>query len=473
MNQALRRLLGFAMVSGIVLSTVGCFHFGPSDDRFDQVSVALQASASSVPGGPGVPDAGIGGIYPATRFDPEVPQTVEQLVELGLSENPEIREAEFRVESLSHKPVQEMYLPDPTLGTITQISQVQTAAGQQDFSMSLSQKYVRQNKRMTRAEIANNELDAARARLEAARQKVTEQIRNTYYELVFIRDALTILRSDQKQLQVIEQIVDKRFRVLKNVTQQEWLQIQVALSKLRSEIDDYEKIHGMLQSKMARLIHAAPGTQITPANDLDPAELQIEFEELLRLVADSNPELHAQLFEIQQARNAEALAELEHQPDFVLGMNWISTANNGISPVANGNDAFMLSIGMNLPVYRNRIDEKIRQAQTNTLAGMQKYERLKDEKASSVTDLVVQYKTDSANLKLFQEDIIPKQKLTLEQSLRNYEVGSTDYLQMIDNWRKLLQYQIAEKRLQANLQKSLATLAREVGASSLSDLKPE
>jgi hypothetical protein len=35
---------------------------------------------------------------------------------------------------------------------------------------------------------------------------------------------------------------------------------------------------------------------------------------------------------------------------------------------------------------------------------------------------------------------------------------------MIDNWRQLLRYQIGEKRLEAQLRQSLASLARAIGS---------
>ena len=50
-----------------------------------------------------------------------------------------------------------------------------------------------------------------------------------------------------------------------------------------------------------------------------------------------------------------------------------------------------------------------------------------------------------------------------------YEVGKTDFLQLIDNWRQLLRFQIAYERLESQLQQTLASLERVVGEQ----LQPE
>ena len=444
-----------------VALNVGCTYRGPHDARFHEVSSQVDYSGAY---------DDVSTSFSEQNPDLSSPQSVENLISIALTSNPEIEEAKLTVEALSHRPAQAFSLPDPTLGTTTHLSPVQTAAGQQEFAISASQKFVRQNKRFTKVQIAENELDVARAKLSAIEQKVVSQVKNAFFELGFIQQTIAIMESDRKQLELIDAIIDKRFRVLKDVTQQETLQIQVAASKLSSEIDDFRRVQQSLQAKLARLIHAAPGTQIVAEVSDDQVELKIEFDRLLQQAITQKPELHAQLFEIQKNRNSAMLAELGHQPDFNFGLNWIMTSGNGISPVANGRDAVLLTVGMNLPVYRDRIDSSVRESQVKTLASVKKYERLKDETAESITDLFVKFDITNKNLQLFQNDIIPKQKLTLDQSLKNYEVGKTDYLQMIDNWRKLLQFQIMEKRFQFDLKKTIAELEREIGIIDITEL---
>jgi outer membrane protein TolC len=257
------------------------------------------------------------------------------------------------------------------------------------------------------------------------------------------------------------------YRVKREVTQQDVLQVQVALSRLDSELINFHQQKESAQAKLARLLHVSPETKPEAMDSLPPEQTVQDIQRFYELAIEARPELHAQLATIEKDRRSACLAELNNYPDLTLGFNWIATSGDGISPVANGDDAFMLTLGMNLPVYKKRIDAGVREAQTRALSNARKYDRLKDEAMEGVADLFAKIKGQQENLRLFRNDIIPKQKLTLEQSIDDYQVGKVDFLQMIDNWRQLLRFHIAEKRFETDLQQTMAALARQVGSFEL------
>jgi outer membrane protein TolC len=395
------------------------------------------------------------------------PHSVEEYLQLGLTQNPEIQEARLMVESLAYRVPQAASLPDPLLGATAFPSSVQTAAGQQDFALSMNQKVPWRGKLATRASVAEQEVNSARANLAAVELKVAEQIKTTYFQLYFFQQAIAITQDDQQQLELIGEVVEQMYRVKREVTQQDVLQAQVALAQLDSELANLQQQKESAQAKLARLLHLSPETKPEAFDHLPPEQAVQDIQQFYELAIEARPELHAQLSAIEKDRKSACLAELENYPDLTFGFNWIATSSNGISPVANGDDAFMLTLGMNLPVYKKRIDAGVREAQTRALANTRKYDRLKDETMESVADLFAKIKSQQENLRLFRNDIIPKQKLTLEQSIDDYQVGKVDFLQLIENWRTLLRFHIAEKRFETDLQQSMAALARQIGSFQL------
>lgn len=395
------------------------------------------------------------------------PHTVDTYVEFGLRQNSEIQEARLRIESLANRVPQAASLADPMLGATAFPSPVQTAAGQQDFALSMSQKLPARGKLATRAAMAEEEVNVARAQLAEVELKVVEQIKNAYFQLYFVQQAIKITEEDRERLKLIEGVVDRMYQVQKKVTQQDILQVQVALSQIDAELVQFRQQKKSAQAKLARLLHISPETDLEAQDEMPGDWALNDIEYLYETAIQSSPDLHAQLATIQRNRHAVSLADLENRPDLTLGFNWIATSSDGISPVANGNDAFMLTMGMNLPVYRKRIDAGVREAETRTLADARKYDRLKDETMESIADLFAKIQSIQETLRLFQDEIIPKQKLTLDQSIEDYSVGKVDFLQMIDNWRKLLRFHIQEKRLESELQQVLASLTRELGMFQL------
>ncbi|MFT7641698.1 MAG: cobalt-zinc-cadmium efflux system outer membrane protein, partial [Pirellulaceae bacterium] len=182
----------------------------------------------------------------------------------------------------------------------------------------------------------------------------------------------------------------------------------------------------------------------------------------------ARPELHAQLAAIERDQRAVALARLDYKPDVTLGLSWVDVASGGISPVANGRDSVLLSAGVNLPIYQKRLNSSVRSAEAKAVASAREYDSLRDGTLEQVTDLFAQAQSHQELLTLFHEDILPKARQTLQVSSRAYNVGEVDFLQLIDNWRQLLRYEINYRRLDATLRQTLAELERVVGGQEFS-----
>lgn len=450
---------------GCIGLSVACLSIGcrtgqsVSDQRFQGLSTDLSASISHAgitqPSGNPVVDVLVG------------PNAVETYIDYGLRQNSEIQEARLRIETMANRVPQAASLADPMLGATVFPSPVQTAAGEQEFALSLNQKLPARGKLSSRSAMAEEEVNVARAQLAEIELRVVEQIKIAYYELYFIQQAIKITEEDRDRLKMIEGVVEQVYQVKNTVTQQDILQVQVALSQIDAELVQFRQQKKSTQAKLAKLLHVSPETELAAIDQLPPSGSSESLEQLYEIAIQSNPELHAQLSAIKRDRHAVDLAQLENRPDMTVGFNWVATSSEGISPVANGNDALMLTLGVNLPVYRKRIDAGVREAETRALADAKKYDRIRDETMEGIADVFAKTQSIQETLDLFQSEIIPKQKLSLEQSIEDYSVGKVDFLQMIENWRKLLRFHIQERRLESELYQSNASLSRELGRFSL------
>ena len=122
-----------------------------------------------------------------------------------------------------------------------------------------------------------------------------------------------------------------------------------------------------------------------------------------------------------------------------------------------------VNAAMTLPVYRKRLDSAVRSAEAKAVATARHYDSLRDATLQQVTDLFSQARSQQELLTLFEQDILPRSRQTLEVSARAYNVGETDFLQLVDNWRQLLRHEIGYHRLTASLRQTVARLERVVG----------
>jgi outer membrane protein TolC len=217
------------------------------------------------------------------------------------------------------------------------------------------------------------------------------------------------------------------------------------------------------QARLARVLHVAPHSKLLALDRLPPEQVPRDLERLQQQAVAARPELHAQLAAIQRDRQAVELARLDYKPDMTLGFAWIDVSNAGVSPVSNGRDVFLLTTGVNLPIYTKRLDSSVRSAEAKAVSTAREYDAIRDGTLESVTDLFSQARSQQELLILFEEDILPKARQTLDVSSRAYNVGEVDFLQLIDNWRQLLRYEVNYRRLEASLRQTLAELERVVG----------
>ena len=285
---------------------------------------------------------------------------------------------------------------------------------------------------------------------------------DAYYELYFIQQAIRITQDNHKLLRDFVRIADSKYQTGK-ANQQDVLRAQVEVSNLDNQLIRLRQQLDSSQAKLARLLHVSPDTPVRALDQPPQEQIPQDLQRLYQQAIAGRPELHAQLAAIQRDRRNVDLARLEYYPDLTAGVTWIGTSAAGLSPVANGDDPLLLAFSVNLPIYHQRLDAGVREAESRVVASARQYDSLRDRTAESVKDLYTQATSQYELVKLFRDDILPKSEQTLEVSQAAYQVGDVDFLQLIDNWQQLLRFQIAYHRLESQLQQTLAMLERMIG----------
>ena len=402
------------------------------------------------------------GAVPPVAHDLGGSHPVEVYISYALSQNPDIEAARKRVDVAAYRVPQAASLQDPMFGVTAFPEPVQTAAGQQEVSLTTSQRLPWFGKLATRAAAAESNTNVARAQLAAVELEVIEQVKRTYYELYFIQKTIRITEDNRSIMLDFVQIADSKYRTGK-ASQQDVLRAQVEVFDLDNKLIRLRQQIDSSQAKLARLLHISPDTPVRALEQTPGEQIPQDLERLYQQAIRDQPQLHAQLAAVQRDRRKVDLARLEYFPDLTAGVTWIGVSAAGLSPVADGEDSLLLGFSVNVPIYRKRLDAGVREAESRVVASTRQYDSLRDRTAESVKDLYTRATSQYDLVKLFWHDIIPKSEQTLEVSQAAYQVGDVDFLTLIDNWEQLLRFQIVHTRLESQLQQTLATLERVVG----------
>ncbi len=394
------------------------------------------------------------------------PQPVEVYVEFALAQNPEIHAARKEVEAAACRVPQAASLDDPTLSVMgfPFVPNVpQTASGRGTVRMSATQEIPWVGKLRARAAAAEAEAEVARRRLATAELEVIEQVKRAYYELYFVQRSIRITTEERRLLDEIVQIAQVKYQT-GEVSQQDVLRAQLELANLENELIRLRQEQASAQAQLARLLHVSPETPLAALERLTDDRGPTDLERLYEQAVASRPELHAQLAMIERDRQNLDLARLGYFPDLALTVDWAEMSRSrAMAPTADGLDDVGIGMMVNVPIYRKRLDASVREAEAQTVASARQYDALRDRTVEQVKDLYARATSQHELIGLFRSEIVPKAEQAFEASLAAYQAGRTDFLQLLDNWRQVLRFQVALARLESQRQQTLATLERLVG----------
>ena len=411
------------------------------------------------------PDAGIPAELPVVG-ELAGRHTVDEYVAFALAQNPRIQAARKRIEARAFRVPQAASLDDPMLGVNGYPFSpyvLQTAGGRSTVNVMAEQKLPWFGKLDARSQAAEAESHVARAELAAAELEVIEQVKRTYYELSFLQAAITITEQSRELLVQISEVADSKYRT-GAVSEQDLLRSQVEVSSINADLIRLRQQMHSSRARLAQLLHISPETELLAVEELPQEQVPQDVERLYRQAIAARPELHAQLAAVRRDRHQVDLARLQYFPDVTIGgmVGGMTTAGS-VSPVADGLAMINIGAQVNVPLYRKKLEAGVREAEAQAVSSAREYDALKDRTEAEIKDLFVQVVSQRDLAELFRRDIVPKAQQTLTVSLSAYRVGETDFLQLIDNWRQLLRFELMLRQIESQLQQSLSTLERVVG----------
>ncbi|HID21265.1 MAG TPA: TolC family protein, partial [Planctomycetaceae bacterium] len=357
-------------------------------------------------------------------------------------------------------------LDDPVLADTFQpiaSHSLQTAAGRTPNLLTLSQRFPWFGKLRLRGEIAEEEVQIALTRLVRAQLKVVEDVKVAYAEVFFAQRAIEVTEHNIELLEDLLSFAEARYRTGQS-SQQDVLRAQVELDRLQDRLIGLRRQLRQAQADLASVLHTSPEADLRAVEQLPVLTVPDQIQALYEAAVACRPELQEQLHAIVLSQRAQELAELQYYPDLTLGFGWQAlTTDEALARSANGNDNIAFLVGVNLPIWYDRLNAAVRQAEYQTMEYARRYDATKDDTFRLIKRLVVQARALDEQARLFRESIVPKAEQTLRVSTADYRVGRVDFEQILDNWTDLLNFQIQLVRLEASLAQTLATLERVIG----------
>lgn len=184
------------------------------------------------------------------------------------------------------------------------------------------------------------------------------------------------------------------------------------------------------------------------------------MEKLYQIALAENPRLEALRRAIDVQRKALELARKDYYPDVALG-GLRDTGRSG--PVMPPMRRRAIMIELNLHIWREKLRAQVEESRSLILKAKQKLESAKDKTLFKLKEAYLIAMTSYEIAKAYAEEIIPQARQALKVSQADYIAGKASFIDWIDNWRRLLEFEIAKYISMSAYEQSIAELELSAG----------
>ncbi|MGE5176768.1 MAG: TolC family protein [Hyphomicrobiales bacterium] len=166
---------------------------------------------------------------------------------------------------------------------------------------------------------------------------------------------------------------------------------------------------------------------------------------------------------MRDARAAEErLAKRANAPEFTFMVRY----DRGM---AEPERRVLFGVGLNVPLWRGRIDARVRAARAAVARADHEADARRDEARAALTEAIARVEESGHERHVIDEGVIPATLRSLSSARSSYEADRGDFLTLLNAERDLAKARLAQYRADANYGKAIADLDRALGTDPVGD----
>jgi outer membrane protein, heavy metal efflux system len=415
---------------------------------------------------------------------------LEELVAEALATHPEVEAARQEVEAARARIPQAGALPDPVLSAglsnLPLSSLDLSSDGMTMVVLGLEQRFPARGLRGAREAAARSEVEVAAARVEVVRWAVVTRLREAYFELLLVDEAVEVHHRTHASLEAFARAAESAYGqglapqrdILR--AQTELAAIHEHLSELRQRRsaalaqvnailgrDSRAPVQPVAPDGLQALLDSDPGPGFLSSSLVAP-ELGGGFPTLAQLqdrALSHRPEVVLVRHRTEAARHREEAAFRDRRPGIALMGEYGARSARS--------DMISLGVSIDLPIFRGRKqDQAVAEAghrrRVEELEGENTLREIRREVADAHADLV----RGRERIILLEEAVIPQAQATVESAQAAYRAGEGDFTTLMQTQAVLFRHEIERAHLAAEVGRQMARLERAMGTELTREEQP-
>lgn len=356
-------------------------------------------------------------------------------------------------------------LPDPQLNYGYFIESIQTRTGPMQQQVALSQQFPWWGLLDARADAATAAASSLWHEYEFARLQLFERVTRAWTAAVDLQSELSLTQDSMQLLEESESIARTAYEA-DRMPHHTLLQLQIELGILEDRIARLRSMvvprHTTLNAAMGR----PPAAKMLLPTHIHDAQSTITLDQARSMLGANHPKLKALDDTIAQYATAARVAELSGLPQWAISISTIDLGDAADPSLTDsGRDPVLASVGLTLPIWRDKYDGAKLEAHANRLEAAANRSALLDRMHAELTEAVFQRDDSIARIKRYTKALLPRAEDAAMVSSSALAAGTGSATDVLDAQRTLLELQRTLEKSRAEAINSEATIATLLGGS--------
>lgn len=368
-------------------------------------------------------------------------QDLIDLQNLAIANNPALQAKYKSYEAIMRQPAQRAGLPDPTIGVGYFISPVETRVGPQKATFSVSQTLPWFGSQSTQEQAGNAMAFEVMQSYNSDVAKIKYDVAKVYFEIYKLEKQIDITQRSIVLLNSRKELTQNKLESGQGGLL-EIIEVDMEVEILKNELARMQDAMLPLETNLNQLVYSDLESIAIPQR-IWTDSISSSMDQILNEVETSNPnlkEIEAKLSTLNLEMKA---SEKQSTPTITLGLNYtVIGERSGYQGEDNGRDALLPTLGVKLPLYRNKHNARTNQKSIEIESVAFQKKDVINKLEHQVTLALSEYR-DAVRRVDMNENLIDYANQALELLITKYSASESGFDELLAMDRRVLNYRLA------------------------------
>jgi len=354
------------------------------------------------------------------------PLTIEQLVEVAIELNPQVRAAKQLWDAAQHQILQNYAPADPifTYGALD--SDHDFNAG--EHTHAISDNFQFPGEAFLQADETKRTAEIARLRFEAAVRDLRASVETAYYQVLLDEGLIAVTSDNIVNLKQVVSVTQAQYTG-GQAAQSDLIGAELALDQALLQQRQYQTNCLNDRSTLNQLLYRQPDSPLNLDLKIELRPLKIRLDKAVDIATHARQEILEAALTAKNSTTALKLAQMEYLPNYAVSGEYDLLLGPGTRPLPNVSKGWTFTFGFNLPIFfwiHQR--EDVLSAQHSLEAARYSMDSVLNQTEVTTTQLYrsAQFAYESAQV--YREQLIPLADKEFKVALIAYQSGKVDFL---------------------------------------------